>query len=77
MIKKFYVFAWLLLIGSAAGSVLNGSISELGMVAYGLIGLALVYALAVWAVLAAPVAVDSPGLEPMVYRSTGTRREVQ
>jgi hypothetical protein len=54
MLKKFYVLAWFLLIGSALVSVLTGSLNEIGMVAFGLIGLALVYALALWAVFTNP-----------------------
>jgi hypothetical protein len=50
MLKKFYVSAWLLLIGSGAVSVFTGSLNEIGMLAFGLISLALVYALALWAV---------------------------
>lgn len=51
MIKKFYVFAWLLLAGSIGISIVNGQIDGLQMVAFSLIGLALVYAFALWAVL--------------------------
>ena len=50
MLKNFYVLAWFLLIGSALVSVFTGSLNEIGMVAFGLIGLALVYALALWSV---------------------------
>jgi len=51
MIKKFYVLAWFVLIGSATASVLNGTLNDLAMVAFGLIALGLVYALALWSVL--------------------------
>ena len=51
MIKKFYVLAWLLLIGSAAATILTGSLSGLSMVAFGLIALALVHGLAFWSVV--------------------------
>jgi protein-S-isoprenylcysteine O-methyltransferase Ste14 len=54
MLKKLYVLAWFLLIGSAAVSVFNGSLNEVGMLAFGLIGLALVHALALWAVFTNP-----------------------
>ena len=54
MLKKFYVLAWFLLIGSALIAVLTGSLNEIGMVAFGLIGLALVYALALWSVFTNP-----------------------
>ena len=51
MHKKFYVLAWSLLIASFVVSVSTGSLTEIGMVAFSLIALALVYALALWAVL--------------------------
>jgi hypothetical protein len=54
MIKKFYVLAWFLLIGSAIVSVFKGTLTEFGMVAFGLIALALVHALVLWAVLINP-----------------------
>ena len=52
MIQKFYVLAWLLLAGSILYSVIAGPVNGLQMVAFSLIGLALVYAFALWAVLA-------------------------
>jgi hypothetical protein len=52
MMRKFYVFAWLMLAGSVVLSLANGSINGLQMVAFSVIGLALVYAFALWAVLA-------------------------
>jgi hypothetical protein len=54
MIKKFYVLAWFLLIGSVIASVFSGTLTELAMVTFGLIALSLVHALAVWAVLIDP-----------------------
>jgi hypothetical protein len=54
MIKKFYVFAWLVLTGSAIASVFTGSLNELGMVVFGLIALVLVYAFALWVVVRIP-----------------------
>lgn len=51
MIKKFYIFAWLFLAGSVGLSVLNGQLDGLQMVAFSVIGVALVYAFALWAVL--------------------------
>ena len=50
--RKFYVFAWLMLAGSVIVSLLNGPINGLQMVAFSVIGLGLVYAFALWAVLA-------------------------
>ncbi len=50
--RKFYVFAWLVLTGSVVLSLVNGPMNGLQMVAFSLIGLALVYAFALWAVLA-------------------------
>lgn len=40
--------------GSALVSIYTGSLNEVGMVAFSLIGLALVYALAMWAVFSDP-----------------------
>lgn len=54
MIKKFYVFAWFLLIGSAIGSILSGTFDAMGMVAVSLGAVGLVYAFAMWAVLTNP-----------------------
>ena len=51
MLKNFYALAWFLLIGSVVVSALTGSINEIGMVAFGLIGLVLIYALALWSVI--------------------------
>ena len=51
MIKKFYVFAWLLLVGSVLLLAINGPLSGLQIVVFSLIGLGLVYALALWVVL--------------------------
>lgn len=52
--RKFYGLAWFLLMGSALVSIYTGSLNEVGMVAFSLIGLALVYALAMWAVFSDP-----------------------
>ena len=49
--KKFYGFAWLMLAGSVVLSIVNGPMNGLQMLAFSLIGLALVYAFALWAVL--------------------------
>jgi hypothetical protein len=48
---KFYVFAWLVFAGSVVLSLVNGPMNGLQMVAFSLIGLALVYAFALWVVL--------------------------
>lgn len=58
MIKRFYVLAWFLLIGSAMASVLQSTLNELGMVAFGLIALALVQGLALWSVI-----INTPGTQ--------------
>ena len=50
MFKKFYVFAWFLLIGSALASIFAGTFNALVMVAVSLGVLGLVYAFALWAV---------------------------
>ena len=54
MIKSIYILAWLLLVGSITGSVVNGTLTDLGLLAHALIALGLVYALALWAVLTNP-----------------------
>ena len=54
MLKKLYVSAWFLLILAAAATIFTGSLNEVGMVAFGLIGLALVYAMALWVVFVNP-----------------------
>lgn len=54
MIKKFYIFAWLLLAASILFSVVNGPLNGLQMVVFSLIGVGLVYAFALWAVLSNP-----------------------
>ena len=51
MKHKFYVITWLLLAGAVLFSVVNGPVNELQMIAFGLIGLALIYGLALWSVL--------------------------
>ena len=52
MMKKFYVFAWLMFAGSIALSLVNGQMNGMLMIAFSLIGLGLVYAFALWAVVA-------------------------
>ena len=54
MIKKLYVLAWLLLLGSAAAAIFKGTINELAMVAIAIIALGLIHALALWAALITP-----------------------
>ena len=49
MLKKFYVLAWFLLVGATVVSVFTGSLNEIGMLAFGLIALALVHSLGLWA----------------------------
>jgi hypothetical protein len=51
MIKKLYVFAWLFLIGAVASSIFRGTLSELAMVAFAVIALGLIHAMALWAAL--------------------------
>ena len=51
MIKNFYIFAWLFLAGSIGLSVVNGQMDGLRMLAFSVIGLALVYVFALWAVM--------------------------
>jgi membrane protein implicated in regulation of membrane protease activity len=50
MLKKFYVFTWLLLGASVLSSTLQGPLTALQWVTFSLIAAALVYALALWAV---------------------------
>ena len=50
MLRKFYIFTWLLLAGSVLSSVLHGPLSALQWVTFSLIAAALLYALALWAV---------------------------
>lgn len=50
MIKKFYVFAWFSLIGSALASIFAGTFNAVPMVAVSLGVVGLVYAFALWAV---------------------------
>jgi hypothetical protein len=54
MIKKFYVLAWFLLIGSALTSIVTGTFDALGMVAVSIGTVGLVYALALWAAFTSP-----------------------
>ena len=50
MFKKFYVFAWFLLIGSAFAAIFSGTFDALTMIAVSLGVAGLVYAFALWAV---------------------------
>lgn len=54
MIKRFYVLAWFLLVGSALASIFAGTFDALAMVVVGLGAVGLVYALALRAVLINP-----------------------
>lgn len=54
MIKKFYVLAWFLLIGSALASIVTGTFDALAMIAVSIGTLGLVYALALWAAFTNP-----------------------
>lgn len=54
MIKKFYILAWFLLIGSALASIFTGTFDALGLVAVSIGVVALVYALALWAAFSSP-----------------------
>lgn len=58
MIKKIYGLAWLGLIALAAVAVATGSFNELAVLAFGLVALGLVHALAVWSVI---VNTETPG----------------
>ena len=50
MAKKFYVFAWFLLVGTVLFSVFRGTFDVLAMLAVSLAAVGLVYAFALWAV---------------------------
>ena len=52
MIQRFYVFAWLLLAGSVVLTAIDGPMNGPQMITFGFVGLALVYALALWAIVA-------------------------
>ena len=54
MYKKFYVFAWFLLIGSTLASVFKGTFGPLSMIAASLGVVGLVYAFGLWAVMRDP-----------------------
>ena len=54
MIKKFYVLAWFLLIGSALASIVTGTFDAMAMVAVSIGTLGLFYALALWAAFTNP-----------------------
>lgn len=49
MIKKLYVLAWLLLIGAVVSTIFKGTLDELAMVAFAIIAMGLIHALALWA----------------------------
>lgn len=51
MLSRFYLYAWILLAATAIGSILTGSVTGLGTVAYALITLGLVYAFVLWTVI--------------------------
>jgi len=50
MIKKFYVFAWFLLIASAMAAIFKGTFDAVAMIAVSLGIVGLVYAFGLWAV---------------------------
>ena len=50
MIKKFYIFAWFLLIGSALASIFSGAFNAAVIVGVSVGFVGLVYAFALWAV---------------------------
>ena len=50
MIKKFYIFAWFLLIGSALTSIFSGAFNAAVVVGVSVGYVGLVYAFAWWAV---------------------------
>ncbi len=50
MIKKFYIFAWFLLIGSAMASIFNGAFDAFAMITVSVGVVGLVYAFGLWAV---------------------------
>ena len=55
MIKKFYIFGWLVLLWTAVASVSRGTFDALTMVGVSLGAVVLVYGFALWAVLVNPV----------------------
>ena len=50
MLKKFYIFAWFILIGLAALAAVNGTFDQLALIGTSIGAVALVYAFALWAV---------------------------
>jgi hypothetical protein len=54
MLKRIYIFAWLMLIGFAANSIYSGTMNAWGILVVGLVTLGLVHALSLWAVLVNP-----------------------
>ena len=54
MIKKFYIFALLFLVGTALASISFGSFDALKMIVVSVGAAGLVYGFALWAVLASP-----------------------
>jgi hypothetical protein len=59
MIKKFYVMAWILLIGSALVSAFSGTFDAFAMVSVSIAAAALVYGLALWSVFRDPQSAQS------------------
>ena len=54
MIKKFYIFGWLVLLWTAVASISLGTFDALTMVGVSLGAVGLVYGFALWAVLVNP-----------------------
>lgn len=52
MMKNLYISAWILLAAAAFVSVLTGSFNPAALFVFSLVALALVYALALWSVMA-------------------------
>ncbi len=51
MLKRIYVFAWLMLLGFAANSIYSRTLDAWGILVVGLVTLALIHALSLWTVL--------------------------
>ena len=60
MIKKFYIFAFLFLVGTALASISFGTFDALTIIVVSLVTVGLVYGFALWAVLVNPEG-DLPG----------------
>ena len=60
MIKKFYIFALLFLVGTTLASIAFGTFDALTIIAVSLVTVGLVYGFALWAVLVNPEG-DLPG----------------